>query len=90
MNGLVRVRAHILDPSRGGELAVGVRVDPPVFVKAWQAVLHSAARGSAYMYKTPHSIPLCSKTLVQSLSHVRLCETPWTAACQASLSLTIS
>ena len=28
--------------------------------------------------------------LVQSLSHVRLFATPWTAACQASLSFTIS
>ena len=27
---------------------------------------------------------------VQLLSHVRLCETPWTAARQASLSLTVS
>jgi len=27
---------------------------------------------------------------VQSLSHVRLCATPWTAACQASLSITNS
>ena len=37
----------------------------------------------------------CSSTLfplvvVQSPSHVRLFVTPWTAACQASLSLTIS
>ena len=28
--------------------------------------------------------------VVQSLSHVRLLATPWTAACQASLSITIS
>ena len=28
--------------------------------------------------------------VVQSLSHVRLFVTPWTAACQASLSITIS
>ena len=28
--------------------------------------------------------------VVQSLSHVRLSATPWTAACQASLSFTIS
>ena len=30
------------------------------------------------------------KVFVQSLSHVRLSVTPWTAACQASLSFTIS
>ena len=33
----------------------------------------------------------CTKhSSVQSLSHVRLCATPWTAACQDSLSFTIS
>ena len=30
------------------------------------------------------------EVVVQSLSHVRLFVTPWTAACQASLSFTIS
>ena len=33
---------------------------------------------------------LCQNQLVQSLSHVQLFETPWTAACQASLSITNS
>ena len=33
---------------------------------------------------------LCSATVVQPLSHVGLFATPWTAACQASLSVTIS
>ena len=32
----------------------------------------------------------CSLSSVQSLSHVRLFATPWTAACQASLSITNS
>ena len=32
----------------------------------------------------------CLLVVVQSPSHVRLLETPWTAACQASLSFTIS
>ena len=35
-------------------------------------------------------VDFCLFFLVQSLSHVRLFVTPWTAACQASLSLTIS
>ena len=35
----------------------------------------------------PFSTSVCS---VQSLSHVQLFETPWTAACQASLSITNS
>ena len=34
--------------------------------------------------------PLLSFSSVQSLSHVRLFETPWTAACQASLSTSSS
>ena len=33
---------------------------------------------------------LCILSSVQSLSHVRLFATPWTAACQASLSITNS
>ena len=32
----------------------------------------------------------CTIVVVQSLSHVQLLATPWTAACQASLSFTIS
>ena len=32
----------------------------------------------------------CQFSSIQSLSHVRLFETPWTAACQASLSITNS
>ena len=32
----------------------------------------------------------CLVVAVQSLSHVQLFATPWTAACQASLSFTIS
>ena len=32
----------------------------------------------------------CTVVVVQSLSHVRLFATPWTAACQASLSFTLS
>ena len=32
----------------------------------------------------------CTVVVVQSLSHVRLFATPWTAACQASLSFTFS
>ena len=33
---------------------------------------------------------MCPDVVVQSLSLVRLFVTPWTAACQASLSITIS
>ena len=38
----------------------------------------------------PLGKPLQAHSSVQSLSHVRLFETPWTAACQASLSITNS
>ena len=36
------------------------------------------------------SLPRERHVVVQSLSHVQLIVTPWTAACQASLSITIS
>ena len=39
------------------------------------------------MFLLKNCIPLSS---VQSLSHVRLCVTPWRASCQASLSITNS
>ena len=38
----------------------------------------------------PPPVYMCSFKSVQSLSHVQLFETPWTAACQASLSITNS
>ena len=38
----------------------------------------------------PPPVYMCSFKSVQSLSHVQLFETPWTAACQASLSFNIS
>ena len=37
-----------------------------------------------------HPVPSVQFSSVQSLSHVQLFETPWTAACQASLSITNS
>ena len=45
-----------------------------------------------YIYSFSNSFPLCFivVVVVQSLSHVWLFVSPWTAACQASLSLTIS
>ena len=44
-----------------------------------------------YLYLLYHSTVLVLLIfLVQSLSHVQLFVTPWTAACQASLSFTIS
>ena len=36
----------------------------------------------------PHLATICGLSSVQSLSHVQLFVTPWTAACQASLSIT--
>ena len=39
------------------------------------------------MKKSSFSVPI---VVVQSQSHVQLFETPWTAACQASLSFTLS
>ena len=35
-------------------------------------------------------VKLCLVVVIQSLSHVQLFVTPWTALCQASLSITIS
>ena len=43
-----------------------------------------------YLKQAISFILLCVFVVVQSLSHVRLFVTPWTAACQASLSFTIS
>ena len=37
-----------------------------------------------------HQVPSVKFSLVQLLSHARLFVTPWTAACQASLSFTVS
>ena len=37
-----------------------------------------------------YSVTICAAVIVQLLSHVRLFVTPWTAACQASLSSPIS
>ena len=42
------------------------------------------------LHKLISSLPHCGQSAVQSLSCVRLFVTPWTAACQASLSFTIS
>ena len=42
------------------------------------------------MYYFSYSCPLCFAVIVQLLSHVQLFMSPWTAARQASLPLTIS
>ena len=44
----------------------------------------------SYFHKTYTRVYLMVVVIVQSLSHVWLFATPWTAACQASLSFTIS
>ena len=44
----------------------------------------------AKIFHFSSSVSQCSSPSVQSLSHVRLFVTPWTAACQASLSITNS
>ena len=49
--------------------------------------LQSIIQGLALVYM-PRSPPITSVSSVQSLSHDRLFATPWTAACQASLSIT--
>ena len=41
-------------------------------------------------HPSPHADPVIQSSSVQSLSRVRLFVTPWTAACQASLSITNS
>ena len=48
--------------------------------KAWCTAVHGVAKGQTQLQFSS----------VQSLSHVRLFVTPWTAACQASLSITNS
>ena len=45
---------------------------------------------SLWLYKIFKLILWSNTVVIQSLSHVRLFETPWTAACQASLSVPIS
>ena len=52
---------------------------------AWQATLHGVAK-ELDVTEQQNS----DNTVVQLLSCVRLFVTPWTAACQASLSFTIS
>ena len=49
--------------------------------------LHFQSPAIDWMFVSPQCIFV---VVVQSLSHVRLFATPWTAACQASLSFTIS
>ena len=45
-----------------------------------------------HLFPLPHwqAVPPGKPLVVQSLSHVQLFANPWTAACQASLSITIS
>ena len=51
----------------------------------------SISRTCSWLFlKRPWSFPEKVSVVVQSLSHVLLSATPWTAACQASLSFTIS
>ena len=52
-------------------------------------ILDSEGEGEGGMI-WEYSIETCIFSSVQSLSHVRLFATPWIAACQASLSITIS
>ena len=48
------------------------------------------APGKARLLSSGGKTMYCHWSSVQSLSHVRLFATPWTAACQASLSITSS
>ena len=59
--------------------------------EAWQAAVHRVAKGQTWLsnWTTNEDHPHCSFA-AQSLSCVCLFATPWTAACQASLSFTIS
>ena len=52
-------------------------------------ILHSYSNGGEFQ-RAPMVTVFCFVAVVQSLSHVWLFVTPWTAACQASLSFTIS
>ena len=60
-----------------------------LLLTAWlhEQVLRKTKRTVIYPHPRAGSVQFSS---VQSLSHVRLFETPWTAACQASLSITNS
>ena len=53
-------------------------------------VLHSAGNYIQEIEKEYMYVYVCTFVVVQSLSHVRFFATLWTAACQASLSFTIS
>ena len=63
-----------------------------IFSKKYFGLLYSPLKESFFLYNTYHWflpwILYCG--VVQLLSHVRLFVTPWAAACQASLSFTIS
>ena len=59
--------------------------EPVGWPRAARFLVH--ASGLCYTCSSLCLVPLSS---IQSLSHVRLFATPWTAACQASLSITNS
>ena len=54
------------------------------------ALMSPALAGESFTISAICKAPVLCHSSVQSLSHVQLFATPWTAACQASLSFTIS
>ena len=53
----------------------------------WVTALHYAFQDEEYLVRMLRKL---DRVVVRSLSRVRLFATPWTAACQASLSFTSS
>ena len=67
---------------------------PPLFIKARKKnkceTVEILIRNFWYIHITKCYTTINAFSSVQSLSHVRLFAAPWTAACQASLSITNS
>ena len=62
------------------------RLVQSIVISSYFSIYHSLLKNSQIDLKNWQ----CSVSSVQSFSHVRLFETPWIAACQASLSITNS
>ena len=62
----------------------------PMHGRAWWARVHAVTESWTRLFTHSFALNKVQFSSVQSLSRVRLFATPWTAACQASLSITNS
>ena len=65
-------------------------MNPGVSAECWLKMVHSVLGMRFFRCLWKAELKWCISVSVQLLSHVRLFATPWTAACQASLSITNS